>query len=117
MILRSSGDLLTLRLESWLSPGLAEGRLVKRYNLNYHYVLEDQGRVAGHTVAMTSYPASIHSQDHFYLLSSGLTILSANLAHLQVQSRLGQNILSYFIKTQLKAPKPTSRETCLSLCP
>ena len=82
--LRTSSGLLADTLTTWLATDYQNQqappqRLMKRYNLNYHYVSSDQVVVVGHTIAMTSYPATINSQDHFYLLSSGLTALTTDL--------------------------------------
>ena len=89
VVLRTTSSLLTDTLTTWLATEYHHQppppRLVKRYNLNYHYVSSHQVVVVGHTIAMTSYPATINSQDHFYLLSSGLTTLTTDLGQLEVE--------------------------------
>ena len=89
VVLRTSSGLLADTLTTWLVTDYQHQpppqRLMKRYNLNYHYVSSDQVVVVGHTIAMTSYPATINSQDHFYLLSSGLTTLTTDLGDLEVE--------------------------------
>ena len=52
---------------------------MKRYNLNYHTVSGGGEVVPGHTVTMSSYPATIASIDDFLTVSTGLVTTETTL--------------------------------------
>ena len=55
-------------------------RLLKRYSLNYHLVSGGGKEVVpGHTVTMSSYPATIASIDDFLTVSTGLVTTETTL--------------------------------------
>ena len=54
-------------------------RFLKKYNLNYHTLPDNDEVVPGHTVSMSSYTGTILSLDDFVTVSSGLVTTETTL--------------------------------------